>query len=930
MRRLKSAQVASAGETLVQQAFQRVGWLFRRQDEDFGIDAQVEVVDGEEVLGLLVALQIKSGPSYFREPGDGGWWFRENTAHFTYWLGHSIPVAVVLVDMADEVCYWQLITEATVRRDAGATWKVWVPRTNVVDGSAVTPLREAAEARVRHRSVGVPAGRLGAADLEVHAATSGSGAHAEEPPQYLVRPHDAVLDELVGGALGTPPRSGLAVLVASSGTGKTRALFEALHRPVAVGGTSTSLVASGWRVWPAVNPLPPSRFLDELPLVGPRTVVWLNEAQRYLLDPSAETRTNIATALRELLTDESRGPVLVLGTLWPEFWSSLTRKRPENDEFVAARRLLESGYLRVPEQFTSAEIDAARRSGDRRIAEAAGKAAHFAVTRYLAGAEDLLHRLATAGTAELAVLHAAMDARRLGHDGVLSERFLREAARGYLTDADRARADADPSWFADATADLVRPGKASGPALHRVPFGYRLDDLLDEEGRRSRRFEFPPAGFWSAAAEGDVTPAGRLRLAESAESRMRLRIAVLLYEAAGGEQAGRRLCDIALKFERAGVPRVADRLVKSAVAAGLPSALTSLAMTRAGSDGKEADVRRLLRQAADLGDLEAFDRLASRLELDGESHAAEATAREALALGSWEPTVSVAVFRDIDDPAEAERLVRDLPPEHRSAALTEFVSQLASADGFDSAERTAISAAADGDLSPLLALADHHSDAERPAEARRLLKMVRPKTFEDRMRSAASHARAGQAAKAASLVRQAIEKHSGTPGQLRVFDNLSDRVADFAAKHPQDLSQLAHALREGKEEELARRLFDARDRTPEEPKEPEEQDDDPDYGVDEAYARLATWHAKRREFATAEEFALKAAAFGASGGLLEVGRELLLHGDLDGAERLVMRALNMHDRHSWGNPVTMLAEIRDDGSLPLFGVEADGTTARPR
>ncbi|WP_419503868.1 DUF4365 domain-containing protein [Lentzea aerocolonigenes] len=36
-----------------------LGWLFREQPtEDYGIDAHVEVVDGEDVRGRLLALQI--------------------------------------------------------------------------------------------------------------------------------------------------------------------------------------------------------------------------------------------------------------------------------------------------------------------------------------------------------------------------------------------------------------------------------------------------------------------------------------------------------------------------------------------------------------------------------------------------------------------------------------------------------------------------------------------------------------------------------------------------------------------------------------------------------------------------------------------------------------------------------------------------------
>ena len=77
MRRKPSAKVASAGVTHTKLAIEdELHWLFRDQPtEDYGIDAHVEVVDGEDVRGRLLALQIKSGESWFRELGPGGWWF---------------------------------------------------------------------------------------------------------------------------------------------------------------------------------------------------------------------------------------------------------------------------------------------------------------------------------------------------------------------------------------------------------------------------------------------------------------------------------------------------------------------------------------------------------------------------------------------------------------------------------------------------------------------------------------------------------------------------------------------------------------------------------------------------------------------------------------------------------------------------------------
>lgn len=74
MRRIESAKVASLGVAETRLAIQKnLDWLFREQPtEDYGIDAHVEVVDGEMVQGRLLALQIKSGDSWFREIGPDG------------------------------------------------------------------------------------------------------------------------------------------------------------------------------------------------------------------------------------------------------------------------------------------------------------------------------------------------------------------------------------------------------------------------------------------------------------------------------------------------------------------------------------------------------------------------------------------------------------------------------------------------------------------------------------------------------------------------------------------------------------------------------------------------------------------------------------------------------------------------------------------
>lgn len=120
--------------------------MFREQPrEDYGIDAQIEVAEAGDVLGRLLAVQIKSGESWFNEPAPDGWWFRPNSDHVRYWLSHSLPGVVVLYHPVAKKCYWQLVTRATLTETRSGTWKVHIPEIQLLDHRAASRLREASE-----------------------------------------------------------------------------------------------------------------------------------------------------------------------------------------------------------------------------------------------------------------------------------------------------------------------------------------------------------------------------------------------------------------------------------------------------------------------------------------------------------------------------------------------------------------------------------------------------------------------------------------------------------------------------------------------------------------------------------------------------------------------------------------------------------------
>jgi hypothetical protein len=137
------------GVNAVEAIFLRFGWAFRLQPiSDYGIDAQVEIWENEK-FRKLIALQIKSGPSYFARKRDSNVVFRDTIKHLNYWLTQPIPVFLILYSPDDDKAIWQKIEERLVVK-RGAEFELLIPETNVLNAASKfffsegTPADEAA------------------------------------------------------------------------------------------------------------------------------------------------------------------------------------------------------------------------------------------------------------------------------------------------------------------------------------------------------------------------------------------------------------------------------------------------------------------------------------------------------------------------------------------------------------------------------------------------------------------------------------------------------------------------------------------------------------------------------------------------------------------------------------------------------------------
>ncbi|GAA4063829.1 helix-turn-helix domain-containing protein [Streptomyces shaanxiensis] len=596
-------------------------------------------------------------------------------------------------------------------------------------------------------------------DLEVHPAAvvtahgpqrsdsfGGRGTDwAASLPSYVRRPHDEQIASVVADAANGLSR--IAVLVGSSSTGKTRACWEAVQ----------PLAAQGWRLWHPFDPTRAEAALSDLNRVPPRTVVWLNEAQHYL-DAGQGVGERIVAALRTLLSDTSRRPILVLGTLWPEYATAYTaRPQPGHmDPYSQVRELLSRARITLPDAFDADATDATRKlaaAGDRRLAHALEHARDGRLTQYLAGAPELLHRYETASPPARAILHAAMDARRLGVGLHLPLAFLEGAAADYLTDDEYSTLA--ENWLEQALTETSDPVHGNLAPLRRVrhrstyPAGatttgaspiYRLTDYLEQHARRARRLLCPPASFWQSACD-HLASEELINLANAAKARHRAHWSHRLrYKASEGflilsdhdrserlhlipRSRGRLLYELAELRESAGDPEGAASLLREASEAGDLAALhKQLQQCEAVGDHERAE--QLLRQAAESGSHSALRKLAHKRETAGDRVEAELLARRLATRRDTSMWSRLLQEREAEgDGGGVQRLLRG-PLDSGVASELDNLVQRREMDGDrEGAEWLAIQAAAAGDISALHSLAllrEHagkHDEAERLARA---------------------------------------------------------------------------------------------------------------------------------------------------------------------------------------------------------------------
>ncbi|MFJ6437945.1 SAV_2336 N-terminal domain-related protein [Streptomyces sp. NPDC091416] len=392
-----------------------------------------------------------------------------STTLYEWFTGQSVPKDTEAFDWLTR----HLVARADPEADAGRSL------------FRLAALRHHAAAAEKRRGGGSSGGRsrLGRPVAELVA-----GAERLDLPAYHVRDTDLRFRDVVRDCAAGA--SVMALLVGPPGSGKSRSSVEAAR-----------LLPGDWWLWEPDSVAELEACLDSPSTIRPRTVVWLDNADRYLLDRSDGGRgERVAAGLRTLLHAADRGPVLVLGSLRTEEWTDLTTVPPaaDDDPHAQARTLCEENL----------------------ILEVRAPQAHDVIERYLSGT----------GVAR-AVVDAAVDACRCGHGPLMSGTLLSEAARDYLRTASAPSIPGDVPVAALAGLGLPVVPPGSGSQLY-----FRLSDDIARFGRERRGRLVPPESLWNALADhasapdleaivraaderGDVEHAERFRaLADSAQA----------------------------------------------------------------------------------------------------------------------------------------------------------------------------------------------------------------------------------------------------------------------------------------------------------------------------------------------------------------------------------------------------------------------------
>ncbi|HCL6960459.1 TPA: DUF4365 domain-containing protein [Klebsiella variicola] len=129
------------GVNAVAEAIAKIGQIWRETPmADVGIDGQIEYVSPEGfATGRMIAVQIKSGPSFFKE-SKGDWVFYPEEKHRFYWERFPLPVLIIIHNPETNLSYWQDARQVLRVAKSTDAKGIIIPKSNVLQSTGAQTL----------------------------------------------------------------------------------------------------------------------------------------------------------------------------------------------------------------------------------------------------------------------------------------------------------------------------------------------------------------------------------------------------------------------------------------------------------------------------------------------------------------------------------------------------------------------------------------------------------------------------------------------------------------------------------------------------------------------------------------------------------------------------------------------------------------------
>jgi len=129
-------QLGEKGVTIVKNIVEsKLDWIFRKVslDDDFGIDGYIDILEEKKyVTGKSIALQIKTGESYFTNLSQSGWIYYGENKHLNYYMNIETPIIIALVNPITQQVYWSEFDINTISKTKTG-WKLLIKKNQILE-----------------------------------------------------------------------------------------------------------------------------------------------------------------------------------------------------------------------------------------------------------------------------------------------------------------------------------------------------------------------------------------------------------------------------------------------------------------------------------------------------------------------------------------------------------------------------------------------------------------------------------------------------------------------------------------------------------------------------------------------------------------------------------------------------------------------------